>query len=51
MMKEIAQEIIDDTKHCRWDLQCLNENGKPFCSVVEVIAEDVLFIKCPGGII
>ncbi len=51
MNKEVAPEIIEDTKQCRWDFQCLNEHGKPICPVVEVIAEDVLFIKCPGGII
>lgn len=51
MNKEIAPEIIEDTKHCRWDFQCLNEHGKLFCSVEEVVAGDVLFIKCKGSII
>ena len=50
MKKEIDLEIIDNTKQCPRDFQCLTEYGKPFCSVEEVVAEDVLFIKSPAGI-
>ncbi len=51
MNEEIEPEIIENTTQCRWDLQFLNEYGKPFCSVEDVVAEDVLFIKCKAGII
>ena len=50
MNKEIDMEIIDNTKQCPSYFQCLTEYGKPFCSVEDVVAGDVLFIKSPDGI-
>ena len=43
--KEIDSNTIEATK-CGRDFQCLNHDGKPLCKIENVVAKDLLFIKC-----
>ena len=46
MKKEIDIDILEATKRCCFDFQCLKENGKPRCEVEYVIIGAVFFVKC-----
>ena len=50
MKKEIDPDITEETTKCCFNFQCLKENGKPHCEIVNSYLGYVFYVKCSSSI-
>jgi hypothetical protein len=47
---DISNETKRATVHCENNFACLEDNGRPVCTIKSTISNDILFVECKDGL-